>query len=95
MSGLAEAVCEALKDMETEEVGESFVIGVLNRRGVYSKGKGGDKERDLAASYRAWADQIVYEFPFVAGLLDHVARIYDKEAKMADAESEIWQRLAV
>ena len=89
------AVCEALEDMETEEVGESFVIGVLNRRGVYSKGKGGDKERDLAASYRAWADQIVYEFPFVAGLLDHVARIYDKEAKMADAESEIWQRLAV
>ena len=88
-------VCEALEWMSSKDIGEAFIVGALNRRGVYTKGKGGDKERELANQYRAWAGRFVYEFPYVAGLLDHVARIYDKEAKMEDAVSEVGQRFSL
>ena len=89
------AVCEALQLIESEEVGQGFIVGALNRRGVYMRGKGGEKEREHAEHYRRWSDELVYEYPYVADLLEHVARIYDKEAKMEDAESEIWQRFSL
>ena len=89
------AVCEALEDMETEEVGESFVIGALNRRGVYVRGKSGDKEREHADRYSAWASELVFEYPYVAKLLERIATYYQNEAGWQDTETELLRRLSV
>ena len=88
------AVCEALKDMESEEVGESFVIGVLNRRGVYMGGKGGDKEREHMERFSRWASELGTEYPFVASLLNRLAAYYKKEAGWQDTETELLRRLS-
>lgn len=89
------AVCEALKDMESEEVGESFVIGVLNRRGVYMGGKGGDKEREHMERFSRWASELGTEYPFAASLLNRLAAYYKKEAGWQDTETELLRRLSV
>ncbi len=85
-------VCEALELMSLEDVGQAFIEGALNRRGVYTKGNG-DQERDLAKRYGEWADELVDVYPYVAGLLEQIARIYNMEAEMEDAEAEKWKRL--
>ena len=87
-------VCEALEWMASEEVGHGFIVGALNRRGVYSRGEGGDQERDLAARYRGWAQELV-EYPYVCGLLERIKAIYDREAEREDVESEVIQRLSL
>ena len=86
-------VCEALEWMASEEVADAFVVGARNRRGAHYRGSGGDQERDLTARYRAWAGELVYEYPYVGGLLERIAASYDHEAEWQDTESEIRQRL--
>ena len=88
-------VCEALQSMESGEVGESFVLGTLNRRGVYMKGKGGDKERDHMNRYRSWASDLAIEYPFVSGLLERIATFYQDEAGRQDTETEVMRRFAL
>ena len=88
------AVCEALKKVESKEVGESFVIGVLNRRGVYTGGKGGDREREHMERFARWASELGTGYPFVASLLNRLAAYYKKEAGWQDTETELIQRLA-
>ncbi len=88
------AVCEALEWMASDEVGEGFVIGALNRRGVYMRGKGGDKEREHAERYSAWASELVFEYPYVAKLLERNATYYQNEAGWQDTETELSRRLS-
>ena len=88
-------VCEALQSMESGEVGESFVLGTLNRRGVYMKGKGGDKERDHMNRYRSWASDLAIEYPFVSGLLERIATFYQDEAGRQDTETEVMRRMSL
>ena len=88
-------VCEALQSMESEEVGESFVLGTLNRRGVYMKGKGGDKEREHMERYRSWASELVFEYPYVGGLLERIARYYQYEAGLQDTETEVMRQMSL
>ena len=99
-------VCEALESMASEEVALGFVIGARNLRGVHYRGEGrdlasarhgeaGDQERDLATRYRGWACKLVYEYPYVASLLERIVVTYDQEAKWEDTESQIRQRLSL
>ena len=86
-------VCEALEWIATDEVGEGFVIGTLNRRGVYMRGKSGDKERETVERYRTWSAELA-EYPRVSRSLRCIATYYENEAGRQDTETELMRRLS-
>ena len=87
------AVCEAMEGVASAEIGEGFHIGVLNSRGVHSRGEGGEQERELAAKYRGWAERLHFEYPYVGGVLEGIAASYDREAAREDSEAIVNKRL--
>lgn len=87
-------VCEALEWMASDRAARGFEIGTLNSRGVHQRGEGGNEERELAKRYRMWADQLRYDYPHTAKILDCVADTYDYDAGRQDTESQIRQRLS-
>ena len=87
------AVCEAMETVGSSEVGRGFAMGVLNSRGAQWRDKGGRQERELAAKYRRWADELKFEFPFVGSVLENIAADYGREAAWQDDRAEIEDRL--
>lgn len=87
------AVCEAMEGLAATEIGRGFFIGVLNSQGAGWRGEGGEQERELAAKYRAWAERLHFEFPFIGGVLEDIAASYDREAGREDSEASIRKRL--
>jgi hypothetical protein len=88
-----EAVCEAMEAIASPEIGRGFHIGVYNSRGVHSRGEGGKQERELAAKYRAWAERLHFDYPYVGGVLEGIAASYEREAWWHDSEANITKRL--
>ena len=88
-----EAVCEAMEAIASPEIGRGFHIGVYNSRGVYTRGEGGEQERKLAVKYRAWAERLQYDYPYVGGVLEGIAATYEREASRQDSEAKITKRL--
>jgi hypothetical protein len=88
-----EAICEAMERTASPEIGIGFRIGVINSRGVHSRGEGGDQERELAAKYRAVAERLNFSHPYMAGVIEGIARSYDREAEREDAEAKANWRL--
>ena len=88
-------VCEVMERIASQQIGDGFEIGVLNGRGVYSRGidEGGAQEHELAAKYRNWAKQRAFDYPYVSSVLERIAADYDREAKREDTEVEISKRL--
>lgn len=86
-------VCAALERTSTEDIGIGFRTGVYNARGVHTVGEDGEAERGLAARFRRLASRHTFEHPFVASLLEGIARQYDWEAKRRDVEGEARKRL--
>lgn len=88
-----EEVCEALEEVASPEIGRGFQIGVYNSRGVHSRGEGGSLERELAAKYRAFAERVHFDYPYVGGVLEGIAASYDREAGWHDSEARVTRRL--
>ena len=86
-------ICEVLEAVATEGVASGFYAGVANSRGAVMRAEGGGQERELAAKYRAWAEPLSFEFPFVSQVLERIAKSYDQEAACWDVEAEQRQRL--
>ena len=72
--------------------GDLFV-GVRNARGAHWRGEGGAQERELAAKYRAWAERLHFEYPYVGGVLEEIAASYDREAGWQDTDAKVAKRL--
>ena len=89
------AVCDAMEQVGSRVIGEGFISGVLQGRGVTTRaiGEGGKQERELAANYRSWARQRTPHYPFVGSVLNDIAAHYDKEAKRHDDEARIGEKL--
>lgn len=87
------AVCEAMEAVASSEVGRGFAIGVRNSRGAHWRDKGGKQERELAAKYRRWADELKFEFPYIGSVLENIAADYDKDAVWQDDRAEVEDRL--
>ena len=87
------AVCEAMEKIASPEISSGFYIGVRNSRGVQWRGEGGQQERELAAKYRAWAEHLYFDYPYVGGVLEGIAVSYDREASWQDSEAKIAKRL--
>lgn len=85
-----------MESVATEALASGFQVGVLNSRGtVTAAAEGGGQERKLAARYRAWAELLAFEFPFVSQVLERVATSYDQQATRWDSEAARRQRLEV
>ena len=90
-----QAICEVLEWMASRPIGDNFVIGAQNRRGIHSKrpDEGGNQERELAARYRNWARVRVHKYPYVSDLLNRIAACYERDAGREDNRSQVRQRL--
>ena len=91
-------VCEVLERLAwlaSPVVARGFEVGMYNARGVVSRGldEGGAQERELAARYRAWAGRLAFEYPYVANVLERIAKGYDREAEREDSDVLARQRL--
>ncbi len=87
-------ICVVLESIWTRHVENGFVAGSLDRRGFWMRGpeEGGDQERDLAATYRAWAASAAVDFPQIARVLRNIAKHYDDQAGDMDARGELQRR---
>ena len=89
------SICEVMEIVSAEHIARGFHIGVNNARGVHWRGEGGDQERELAAKYRSWAQQLDFEFPYVSSVLERIASGYDHDAKREDSRADVSQRLGL
>lgn len=87
------AVCDALENIASPEIGVGFRVGLYNSRGAVWRGEGGGQERGLATQYRTRAAEIAIEYPYVSGVLEDIARSYDRDAQWHDNESALRHRL--
>jgi hypothetical protein len=88
-----EAVCQAMEEIASPEIAKGFHIGVHNSRGFHWGGEGGEQERELAARYRAWAERLHFDYPYVGGVLEGIASSYEREGGWQDSEAKITNRL--
>ena len=87
------AVCEAMEEIASPQIGSGVFTEVYNSRGVYQHGEGGEQERELAAKYHAKADRLRFDFPYVAGVIETIAESYEQQAQREDFEASIEKRL--
>ncbi|MYN64016.1 MAG: helix-turn-helix domain-containing protein [Acidobacteria bacterium] len=89
------AVCEVLETIASQDIAAGFEMGVYNARGVHSRSldEGGRQERELSARYRGWAAQLVFDYPYVASILERIAKGYDRDAVREDSEVLVMKRL--
>ena len=86
-------VCEVLEAVRSESMGLGFIIGISNERGASGYViTGGKEERELAEMYRDRARRLSFEFPFVATLVEDIAKSYDADAVLWETRAEIDQR---
>ena len=86
-------VCEAMERVASQQIGIGFNIGVRNGRGAHWRDEGGKQERELAATYRGWAELRAFDYPYVRNVLKSIADDYDREAERWDTEAKIEKRL--
>ena len=87
------SVCEVMEANSSEHIARGFHIGVTNARGAVWRGEGGNQERELAAKYRGWAQQLDFDFPYVSSVLERVTAGYDYDAKWQDSRDNVRERL--
>lgn len=85
------AVRRVASEIATEALADGMSCGISNLRGATFRGSGGDQERNLADDFRQRANRIRFESPFVAQVLDSVAKGYEREAKWWD-ERDRWEK---
>lgn len=83
-----EAVRLTLEEVASKEMMIGMSIGLFNSRGETVRGSGGRQERELADKYREWAEQLAFDSPYTAKLLEHVAYHYEREAHWWDIEEK-------
>lgn len=88
-----EAVCEVMEEIASPEIGSGFQIGAYNARGVHWRKEGGEQERELAAKYRAYAERVRFQYPYVGRVIDGIAASYVHDATWHDSDATIRKRL--
>ncbi len=84
-----------MESIASEDIARGFEIGIYNARGAVSRNleEGGEQERELSARYRAWAQRLAFAYPYVASILERIARLYDRDAEREDTEVRVMKRL--
>ena len=87
------AVCEVLEKIGSDAGADGLQQGLFNQQGVYSLENGGAEQIERAQRYRVNADRIVYDFPYVAGLLRAFAELCEERAEDIRSQMELIRRL--
>ena len=87
------AVCKAMEEVASQEIGKGFYFGTRNSRGFHLRGEGGQQERDLSARYRSWAERLRFDYSFVSKTLEEIADAYDSDASWQDSRAIIAKRI--
>ena len=90
---LNEHVRDALEQVINEEMSISLKTALYNKRGVHTRGKGGDQERRIAERFRKQVDALQYTHPKIARVLNKLVETYEHEAEWHDAEDAVRKRL--
>ena len=90
----SDSVCNVMERVASTEIGVGYRIGVSNSRGAQIRGVGGTQERDLAAKYRGWAQEVKFQYPYVGRVLENIAANYEGEARWHDDRDALQERLA-
>lgn len=85
-------ICEAMERLSSVDVARGFVNGMLNERGVVA-GRGGDQDRELAATVRGWANSRRADYPFASSTIDRLAQHYEQSARRQDVLATLQERL--
>lgn len=86
-------VCEALERTASTEIELGYQMGIRNARGAHFRPDTGDPERRLAAKYRAIAERLRFEYPFVAGVFDDLSGEYRHDADRHDTQGAARRRI--
>jgi hypothetical protein len=83
-------VREVIEAIRSRDLETGVTIGKFNRRGVTMRaaGSGGDQERQLAKQYREWSEATSFDWPRTSGILENLAKNYDRQAKAHDEDAE-------
>lgn len=83
-------VRDAIEAVNSRHLENGFEIGIMNKRGTYSKSRdeGGRQERALAETYQRHADVCDPRWPRTAGALRRVAADYREQARREDQEAD-------
>lgn len=83
-------VRDVIDAVDTEDLRDGLVIGMLNRRGIHAKSpfEGGKQERELAEKCSRWAAACDAEWPVTASILRLVAEEYQRFARREDEAAE-------
>jgi len=90
----AKPVRELLEGGQFPDLSRHLVIAQRNRRGMSSRRAldGGDQERQLASTYRKWANTVRSAWPRTSAMLADLASQYEREAHAHD-EAVVQARL--
>ncbi|MGC4054933.1 MAG: HigA family addiction module antitoxin [Paludibaculum sp.] len=86
-------VRNVMEEYGNEDIASGVHMGVYNSRGAHACVDGGDQEWALAEKYRNWARKLGFEYPYVASVVESIARTYEHEATREDSEAIVRRRL--
>ncbi len=87
-----EVVCDAIEEVNSDDLDRGFQVGVLNLRGATTRSPfdGGDLEQSEARKYGRWAERCDLDWPRTAASLRNVAESYKSDARREDARAAEW-----
>ena len=81
-------VRDLIEELQSPVLENGFRVGKYNQRGVICRGEGGKQEWDLVKRYRELSEKVRNKWPRTAGILDGLAKGYEKEARQWDEQAK-------
>jgi transcriptional regulator with XRE-family HTH domain len=83
-------VRDVIDEMRNVHIENGIVTGIHHNRGFTCRGllDGGAPERNLAQTYRKWANELKLEWPRTSSLLERIARSWEENARYHDEDAE-------
>jgi hypothetical protein len=80
-------VCEVMERIASWHIERGFQAEVYNSRGAHWRGmdEGGEQERELAVTYRRFAQRLAFDYPWVSEVLRRIADMYEREGTSEDS----------
>ena len=88
-----DTVREVIDDVASQDIAIGMSIGIRNARGVTPRDESGTPERELAEKYRNWSQEVAFEHPFTAKMLQQIADSYEEYATWWNTEFNVRHRL--
>jgi hypothetical protein len=87
----SQPISDVLDRTEMQEMRNGFAVGTRNKRGVTSRvyDEGGGQERDLAATYHAYARALHSSHVHVAATLEQLALSYENDGIQEDLQARL------